>query len=189
MSGHPGGGKRYAVLKFQAGNSVQPLCFSGFDNEVTCEQDVKGSVRLSNSTSIQAVQVAIATVTIEDDDGKIIASFPGFLLGTNCEYAAEFTKRPQQKARIGTRLYIHSITICLWSHSSSHEAVAINIGFESSFHVFAEDSGMQHVFVVLGTDNPSPITLQITGGKQNWLIELIINLQITRTSKQIYCCV
>ncbi len=57
-------------LRFRAGSSVSNLCFSHMDDDIACEPDIIGHIRLINSSAVIVVEPSIAMVTIEDDDRK-----------------------------------------------------------------------------------------------------------------------
>ncbi len=56
------------TLRFMAGTSLTDLCFSHFDDEIACEEDIVGQIRLINSTAVVVVEPSVARVTIKDND-------------------------------------------------------------------------------------------------------------------------
>ena len=64
-----------AVLRFNVGNTMELLCIPGLsgassrtNNDIACEPDIVGTVRLLNNTFIATTEPATATVRIRDDD-------------------------------------------------------------------------------------------------------------------------
>ena len=46
------------------------LCFPHIDDDIACESDIVGTVRLINSSAVLVIEPSTATVTIKDDDRK-----------------------------------------------------------------------------------------------------------------------
>lgn len=46
------------------------LCFPHIDDDLACESDIVGTVRLNNSSAVLVIEPSTATVTIKDDDRK-----------------------------------------------------------------------------------------------------------------------
>ena len=61
---------RTVVLRYAAGANSTPLCINYADDDIACEADVSGEVRLMNSTNFRVVEPFVAAVTIKDDDGE-----------------------------------------------------------------------------------------------------------------------
>ena len=66
-----------AALRFNRGNTTERLCIPGLsralsraNNDIACEPDIVGTVRLLNNFFIATTEPAIATVRIRDDDCK-----------------------------------------------------------------------------------------------------------------------
>ena len=66
-----------AALQFNRGNTMELLCIPGLsgassrtNDDIACEPDIVGTVRLLNNTIIATTEPAIATVRIRDDDCK-----------------------------------------------------------------------------------------------------------------------
>ncbi len=58
-------------LRFRAGSRVSELCFLHTDDDIVCEPDIIGYIRLINSSAVIVVEPSIAMVTIKDDDRKL----------------------------------------------------------------------------------------------------------------------
>ena len=66
-----------AALRFNRGNTMELLCIprlsgasSRTNNDIACEPDIVGTVRLLNNSFIATTEPATATVRIRDDDCK-----------------------------------------------------------------------------------------------------------------------
>ena len=66
-----------AALRFNSGNTMELLCVPGLsqalartNDDIACEPDIVGTVRLLNNTIIATTEPATATVRIRDDDCK-----------------------------------------------------------------------------------------------------------------------
>ena len=66
-----------AALRFNSGYTMELLCIPGLsgassrtNNDIACEPDIVGTVRLLNNFFIATTEPATATVRIRDDDCK-----------------------------------------------------------------------------------------------------------------------
>ena len=93
-----GSGVRTGVIHFAAGSSSGTLCFNTSDNEIVCERDVIGIIRLINTSLLQVDEPSTATVRIKDDDGRsqiitglciiAIASIAYFLISHSSQFSS-----------------------------------------------------------------------------------------------------
>ena len=63
-------GSRQGAIRFSAESSTSNLCFPHIEDDIACEADIVGQVRLINSSAVIVTEPSTATVIIEDDDGK-----------------------------------------------------------------------------------------------------------------------
>ena len=63
---------RQGSVRFLAESATKMLCFPHIDDDLPCEADIVGTIRLINSSAVLVVEPSTATVTIKDDDRKCI---------------------------------------------------------------------------------------------------------------------
>ncbi len=69
----------------------------------------------------------------------------------------------------------------LWSVDTLCTPAAVTVTFANPEYTFAEDGGIGWVPLLLGTDIPSNMKLQITAGKHNWVLTLTCFLTNLKT--------
>ena len=68
-------GSRQGAIRFSAESSTGELCFPHMEDDIACEPDIVGQVRLINSSAVIVTEPSTATVIIEDDDGKLLYQY------------------------------------------------------------------------------------------------------------------
>ena len=61
---------RSGILQFGANSTTSQLCFPHTDDDIPCEANITGTVRLNNNSAVAIGEPASALVTIQDDDCK-----------------------------------------------------------------------------------------------------------------------
>jgi len=61
---------RQGTIRFRADSTTSDLCFLHFNDDMACEPDIVGQVRLINGSAVVVIEPSTATIIIKDDDCK-----------------------------------------------------------------------------------------------------------------------
>ncbi len=63
---------RSSSIHFPATSRTAQLCFPHNNDNIPCERDITGTLRLINSTAVRVREPASAHITIRDDDSEYL---------------------------------------------------------------------------------------------------------------------